>query len=1855
MKTLAIGGVLRTPAALMPLTLCALLVACSTSETDEPIDPNFGAYIQGFTAGAISVHDVIVVELPADYNGPLDMDAALPEGIFTLTPAAEGEAYFRSPRSIVFQPAQALDPGTAYKGSLQLDKLFQVEQGYETFVFGFETIAQDFSVYTNGFEGTNPADLSSLRITGFVQTADRADANDLAKAFKVTQSDKPLEITFTAAAEQRFDFRIAGVKRSEAPGTVMISWDGSRIGAKTSGEESVEIPAFGDFKVLSAKINAGAQQSVVLQFSDPIAQQDMESVISIEDAENLSFVIDGYRVEVFLESPLGGSKLIQVNDGLLNSNGHGMRGSWSEALNFELEKPAVRMVGNKAIMPVSQGHIIPFEAVSLRAVDVYVTKIFSNNVFQYLQNNDLGTGQYLQQVGRDIHRHHIDLRAASGGNLHNWQRYYIDLSKFVSPDPGAFYKIEVRFKQAYAVNPCGDDAGSITANDAVLTPPFANSPSPGDFYYVDDYWSDYEYDWQNQEHPCSPAYYTPYRSRASQVFTATDLGLTAKMGGDKKLFIAVTDLGTVRPASGATVEVFDFQQQLIASAKTDADGFAMLPLSRPAFAVTASRGAHKTWLKVDESNALSLSKFQVQGAAVQDGLKGYIYGERGVWRPGDSLYLNFVLDDRHAILPKGHPVQFTLRDPRGQIVQQRSSNQGVNGFYDFRSSTDTEAPTGNYLAEVKVGNRSFSKRIKVETVKPNRLKINFDFGSELLTAATPIEANLEARWLHGASAGGLKAQVQMKVAATKTSFAKWPDYQFDNELEYQHGGSEEQVFDGKLGPEGAVRIKASTGESTAKAPGMMKLSFFTKVYEAGGDFSLDYHSVKYAPYASFTGIKVPKGSMWGGALETGQKHAAELIVVDPYGKKVNRDSLQITLYRLNRRWWYDRYNGNNFNFLNSQSYQKVKEDMVALADGRGLYNLGVEKEDWGRYLLIAQDPVSGHSTATFVYFDWPYWMRANRTDSEASTVLGFSSDKEKYAPGELIKLTFPSPDNGRALVCIENGTRILERFWVDTKAGETQVEIEVSDAMAPNVFANITLLQPHGQTANDRPMRMFGVVPILVENPKTRLEPVIETPEVMRPESKASITVRENKGRPMTYTLAVVDEGLLDLTRFKTPNPWDHFYAQEALGVRTWDMYDLVLGAFGQSIGSLLGIGGDDEAGDSNNQKAMRFKPMVRYLGPFELAAGKQATHQIDVPNYVGSVRVMVVAGQDGAWGNAEKAVSVRSPLMVIGTLPRVLSPGERVSLPANVFAMETHVKQVEVTVRSNELFKSGGKRTQTLQFEKPGDALALFELETMNKTGKGKVTIEARSGKEVSVYEVEIDVRSPNPAYTTTRDTVLEAGSSWQAAYKTFGISGTNKAVLELSSMPPINLEERLQYLIQYPHGCLEQTTSAAFPQLFLHQLVPLTTSRKAQIESNMKTTLNKLRNFQVGSGSFSYWPGEEYYNQWSSTYAGHFILEAEALGYSLPAGMKQGMVRGQRDLARRWQNTGERGYDYNQRNQAYRLYVLAKAGATELGAMNLLRERNDLDLSAKWMLALAYAEAGQPEAAQKLIDAAPTVIPEYASMDNTFGSDLRDDAFVLMTLQKTGRKGDAALVSRRIALALGSGSWYSTQSTAMALLALAMYHETAGHASQGIQADLKHAGSTSQLATGKTLYQQKLNAEGGAGSFELKNNTGQKLYARLFLTGQPITGSEERKSSGITMTTRYYNASGSGINPSNLAAGSSFTAEVSINSSGTYLYINEMALTQVFPSGWEIINMRLFDAAGQEESKFTYRDVRDDRVLTYFNIQRDRPMTFRVQLNATYAGRYYLPAILCNAMYNENIMATEPGKWVEVKALEE
>ncbi|MDR1411274.1 MAG: alpha-2-macroglobulin, partial [Spirochaetaceae bacterium] len=871
--------------------------------------------------------------------------------------------------------------------------------------------------------------------------------------------------------------------------------------------------------------------------------------------------------------------------------------------------------------------------------------------------------------------------------------------------------------------------------------------------------------------------------------------------------------------------------------------------------------------------------------------------------------------------------------------------------------------------------------------------------------------------------------------------------------------------------------------------------------------------------------------------------------------------------------------------------------------------------------------------------------------------LALTPDKAQYLAGEKIAVSFPSNKDAAALVSLEKGGKILRSEWIKCSDTLTRYEFSADPSMSPNVYVHVTLLQKHLQTQNDLPIRLYGIVPVNVEDPNTRLRPEINAPANWQPESVASFSVRETSGRSMTYTAAVVDEGLLGLTRFTLPNPRSHFYAREASFLKSWDLYSEIMGAYSGQLETLLAIGGGDDIFDDSVKEIQRFKPVVRFFGPYTLKAGETHTEEFTLPPYAGALRVMVLAASSGppaaagagsgrAYGTAERSVPVLSDLMVYGTVPRLLSPGDEAVIPVTVYSYREGRRQVTVSLAPEAgLELSGGENLpgrRTISFEKSGEQTVEFRVRAMDRPGEARLNVSAESpGLKTAGHRTELEIRSTAIPVTEALTELVSAKGSWPGSISLPGRAGTNTAVLELSRLPPLNLEKRLDFLIRYPNGCVEQTTSSVFPQLYLGRVLALDAGRLAETRSNIAAGIDRLMGFRTPGGGFSYWPGDAEPHDWGTSYAGHFLAEAKRAGFAVPAQVIENWAGFQRGKAAAW--SGRSG---SQLDQAYRLYTLALAGEADLGSMNRLRDLNGLSPAAAWRLAAAYWYGGQRDAARSLVGKLAVSAGDYRELSGSFGSALRDKAMILETLALLGDYARARPLLEEISASLSSESWLSTQETAYSLIAAAPFVQgIAGTESIRVEYGLGASEETAVFQSPSARFPLSLPRESPPGSpipFRIANLSEVPVYARISATGLPREGAEPAVSQGLSLELEYRDIQGKIIDPDELKIGDDMEIRVRVRNTGLRS-VPEIAVIHPLPASWEIINYRL--AGGGSSTAYDYQDIRDDRVMTYFDLDRNGQKTIVFRVNRAYGGDYYRPAVRAYAMYDESIQAIVPG----------
>jgi uncharacterized protein YfaS (alpha-2-macroglobulin family) len=1843
---------------LLLLILAAGFILLSKTEGKDktPVipDPAFAAYVSGYTGGAVSRDHPIFIRLAlAPVNDVMAGDP-LKKGLLTFYPSIEGKAFWKDKRTIEFLPAEQMKSGAVYRAVLQLNKIVKVKsKKFNEFVFGFQVIHQSFEVVPMQLIAKAEGETGEFTYKGMIITADAAGDKNIEKMLTATFNGEKIPVSWKHESPTKHIFLVNHLKQGKQSRQLKLSWSGDAIGLSESGSKEITVPEAVSFQLLNVTVEQGKQQRLHLFFSGPLNEdQDFKGLIKIDTQQDLSYEVKDNELTVFLNSRLIGLKNVSVFQGIQNNRQKIITADTAFQVTFESPEPALRFVHKGNLLPSANGMTLPFEAVGLKSVVVRVIKIHQDRIGQFLQVNDIDGSSQLNRVGRPIFKKVIYLKNMGPYDPDNWNRFTLELSKLIKPEPGAIYQVALAFTPIDLAKGCGMETreGDLTKvadpREKIDETNFDN----GDGDYFSDGFGDYygdDYDWEKRNDPCNPAYYSGEKNVIKENILATDIGLLAKRGTDNKLLVIATDLLTASPMPHVAIHVYNFQLQEIATTSTNNTGEAWVNLDQKAFLIEAENGKQWSYLKVNGGAARSVSQFNVSGQKVQQGIKGFLYGDRGVWRPGDSLYLAFMLEDKNQKLPEHHPVIFELANPMGTVVQRTVKSSSVNGLYAFKTATPADAPTGNWTATVKVGGATFIKNIPVETVKPNRLKIDLSFPADKITADQQ-NGSLHARWLSGATAANLKAKYDLVLQAIPTKIKGYAHYDFDDPLS-EFETENRTVFEGSLDARGNATINPGIHLSKP-SPATLKAYFTGKVFEPGGNFSVSYQSVNFYPYQTYIGMKLPQGSGFGDMLDADKDYQVKIVSVDSSGKPVNRKDLKVTVYKTQWHWWWEADENDEADFINSKYYNKTFETKLTTENGKGSFTLRVPSSDWGRYYIRVQDLNSDYTTGAFVYFRWPYFSGSNVAGMPGgATHLTFTTDKQVYKTGENMKLFIPGSGAGNILISVENGSGVLKTYWLEEKKGTNTFSIPVTKEMTPNIYLDVTEIQPHGQTINDLPIRQYGIVGVTIKDPETILHPVISMPKELKPNGKVTIRVQEQNGRPMAYTVALVDEGLLDLTNFKTPDPHNAFYAKEALGVKTWDVYDRVIGAYGGALERLFSIGGGNAESEKPASHNLRFKPVVQFFGPYFLKKGATQTHSFTMPEYVGEVRTMVIAGYEGAYGSTEKSVPVRQPLMVLATLPRVAGPGEDIMLPVNVFAMKPGVKNVSVQVSSNRYFEIK-EATKKIHFDEPGNTMVMFRVHVNNAIGAGKITVVASGDGYSAKTETNLTVRNPNPPETKVLSKNMGPGETWSPDIKFFGVKGTNTAGLEISGLPPLNLGRRLGYLTNYPFGCLEQKVSGAFPQLFLADITALPKAQKEEMAKNVTNIIEEIPAFQCGNGGFAYWKGENDPNDWVSSYAGSFLLMAMEKGYQVMPDVLKKWRQYQTGAANAW--SPNRKYYEDDLVQAYRLYTLALAKYPDWSAMNRMHGLQNISVPARWRLAAAYTIAGRKDVANQLVQQISTDVPEYHNPGITLGSRLRDEAMILQTLTEMGDSKRGFALAQIITKALNSDSWLNTQETAFSLMALSQFYSHEKRASKVSYSFRENKDGMKTVQSEKLVSRQVLSLTPNASKLSITNNSDGNLFADVFIKGIPAAGKEVASSHNLNMTIRYKDRNGKAIDPAGLRQGMDFVAEVTVRNPGSRGDYENMALTQVFPSGWEIRNARMSGTPDLPGASIPdYQDIRDDRVYTFFDLAAGKSKTFRILLNASYAGRFYLPGITCSAMYDHSINASKAGKWVKVE----
>ena len=1562
--------------------------------------------------------------------------------------------------------------------------------------------------------------------------------------------------------------------------------------------------------------------TIEILFSEELDhKQDINSYIFLKyDTKEIEFtsVKQFDRIIITGNLETGKNYDLHLKSGIRNKYGNYLIKDFKKEISISDVSPYIAFTESGNIYTSKGNNTVRVRSVNYSKINVSVFKITDENVGRFLFNNSINPNNYYlddSNFCRRIVSNEFETKASKN----KWIETDLDLNKIIGSENRGMYILSIR---GYSV------IEGVHANKA--------------------------------------------SERAVKGILISDLGITYKKEKGNKHKVIVTDLINAKPESGSKVKVFDKQNVIIASGVTNTHGMFDFEVEEREY----ESGNHHTlsYITAENNNSRTVispgkmewntSTFDVAGIKENESGSSYVYTERGVYRPGDEINFTLVLRSKEGSIPDNQPVNIKIMNPKRAKIISKTIKNGKDGVYTLSYTTDENAPTGSWYLNYSSGGIKGRHLFKVETVVAERLKVEINSDKDVISADDKkYKVSVESKYLFGAPASNLRYILKAEISKVSKKITELPGFVFDDRTT-SFRRKEIAVEKGKLDNSGKADIEWKIPEYSS-VPAALMARLNAEVTDVGGRASKAVKYIDINPYKYYVGIKLPDG------MHIRKSNTVKVALIDEDGNQVPGENLTLSVYHRSRYWWYERGR------TQRNTYKEDKS--VSLVFSKNLKSsvepveVDINVQNWGEYLIEVTHNISGGHTAAQYFY--PYWYGSRKNGAMDEGILSLKTDKTSYKSGETAKIQFDAPEKCIALVSLESNGKILKTYWDDpvVKDGKGEVRVRVDYSMIPNGYCTISVIQEL-ENNNDLPLRTYGVVPLKVFDAKTKNKISITSKESLNPGKKFDVEIQTERKEKSQVTIAVVDEGLLSLTNFKKPDPWDYFHRKLMHSVRTYDNYGFVSGIpKGDPFRSYI-VGGDMDSkaafernlrkrkklDDMLKGKKKRFKPVCMFSGILETDENGYLKHEFTMPEYIGAVRIMVVLVKGKTYDSAEKTVPVKEDLMVKATLPRFLNTKNKFMIPVEIFRDndKKDIKVVNVKIETDDRIKIIGSDTQKITLDSNGQGLAKFNAETDDVFGFSTISIRASSGRYSAESTTDIKVYSPNPSIMKSENKQVAKGGYVEFTIPDDGYPGSMDAVLSINTLENLDLSKRLKWLIRYPYGCIEQTTSSVFPQLYLSEFIKTPGYSLEKIDSNINSAINRLRKFQIPSGGLGYWQGSSTVCDWGTMYAGHFLIEAKKKGYFVPADLMNCVTNRLKHDSKRFVAKTKKTYLF--RTQVMRLYLLAMADQADVSSMNIIFESylSKLNRTYRLLLAAAYKKIGDKKTSDLIIskidvNVEKTELKEY--WRTSWGSSFRDEGLTLIALNDLDMLDEAYTLFNSIAKRINENTWYSTQTLGYNLTALGKYYVK--------NKDLFAVDNElSCYVEFEDKTRKNININDNTSNTVLENRFGERvkvffkkskklkqLYLSLNWSGVIRDEKIENVSDNIYVSRKFKNSKGKLINPELVSQGDVINCEITVRLK-TNLLKENIALVQALPAGWEIENERL-TGGKNTSSKYDYMDIRDDRIMWFFSLNgRANSKTLKFKVRAVTCGEFLLPPTYCEAMYDNNYKAVLKGHKVKV-----
>lgn len=1718
----------------------------------------------------------------------------------SFSPSIKGRFRWESPDQLVFSPMQPLDPATSYTASinsevLRFSKYDKVEGGDKISFHTPGLRLDDARMIWIGESGATAQPQLDLYFNY------RVNPSDIKEKLKVEVENKEAAYdVITTNADNRISIRINGIKTEDKDYAVSVKLAKGlkpTVGTNSTNDPittSLSIPSPYVLTILASEAEHDGTEGVIrVSTSQQLGNENAKSFISFEPA--VAFTVENTETGFVIRSDkfdMERSYILTVKKGLRGRLGGVLKEDYGNSVAFGELEAGINFTNNKAVYLSRQGgRNLEVRITNVPKVKLVISKIYENNLLMaqrygyYPQETRQTSNGYEEEYGYDdyygsdamlgdvVYEKEIDTRSLprSAGGR------LLNLSSFEDrlPDFKGIYHVMIRS--------------------------------------TDDYWV-----------------------RDSRFISVSDLGLIAKEGQDK-IMVFVNSIKTSQAVAGVNVAVYASNNQLIGTGAADANGVAEVAYTKKDFtgfkpAMIIAKTAEDFNYLPFQNTRVNTSRFDVGGKRNNpSGLDAFVYAERDIYRPGERINFSVIVRDRQWNVPGDMPLKFRFLMPNGKELKSFRKNLNEQGSAEGNIDLSTSVITGSYTLEVYTSSDVLltTERFSVEEFVPDRIRVNSKLSSAAARPGESLQLSINAMNFFGPPAANRNYETEVQVRQRAFSPEQFPQYNFT--LANQQSFGDKIVEEGKTDAEGNATFTYKVPD-TYLDKGRLQATFYTTVFDETGRPVSRAASADIFTQDVFFGIQED----WYYYYPLNQAVKFPLVAVSKDGKAINATA-RVEVIKHEYRTVLAK-SGSYFRYESQQDDKMMTESQIAVSNNTVFSYI---PRSPGNYELRVYRPGSNTyvSRSFYSYGSWGGDNNSFEVSNEGN--IEISLEKKSYYAGESVKALFKTPFSGRMLVTVETD-HVVSYQYVEVSNRTASLDLKLTGEHVPNAYITATLIKPH--ELSDIPLTVaHGFQNVKVEEKSRHIEVSIAAAKTVRSRTKQKIKVKAAPGSMVT--LAAVDNGVLQVSDFKTPDPYGYFYQKKALQVNAFDLYPLLFAEVRARLSSTGGDGEMDMMKRVNPMPAKRIKVVSYWSGMRKANGSGEAEFDVEIPAFSGEIRMMAVSYKGNSFGAGESVMTVADPIVISSALPRFLSPGDTVSMPVTLSNTTDKAATVTATLKTEGAVKALGGVTQSINLPAKSEGRASFQLVASAGIGIGSVQVQVNGLGEKFEEANEISVRPPSTLQKRSGSGSIAGGASQKLNINLQEfMPGSTTYSLVVSRSPVLEWGDQLRYLVQYPYGCTEQTISAAFPQLYygdMADLMQLNSQGKVNANSNVLEAIRKIKMRQLYSGAVTLWDGEGKEDWWTTIYAAHFLLEARKAGFDVDNSLLETMLS---YINFRLKNKELISYTYNRdqnkkiapKEVAYSLYVLAVAGRSNVATMNYYKANQSvLALDSRYLLAAAYATAGDKKSFASLLPAAFEGEVSVAQTGGSYYSDVRDEAIALnMLLDVDPGNKQVPLMVKHVSDKLKGRRWLSTQERAFAFLALGKNARSVKNSTA--TAEIKVDGKTVARVDNGQWRGDQATLKGG--NIEIATKGTGPVYYYWQSEGISSSGSYVEEDSYIKVRKRFYDRYGSPINGNSFKQNElvivGITLERTFNTT-----IENIVITDLLPAGFEIENPRTREIPGmdwiKDASTPTALDIRDDRIHFFVDAYNNK-QTYYYAVRAVSPGQYKMGPVSADAMYN-------------------